>query len=230
MIVSIFGPNGIVTATSAVDMYFDVKEENDYSTLSPIKITGLPHIFTFWNKYVLVYKLMSPYSYDSSFIVNLHELEKKWNTPPPINEFMPYLKKTIIDFNYQIQGIVSGYNFEGNGIVPYVYQILGNSVRRVNVDDSANPIFNCIYLEKTPVIWKLLQKTKILNGDNWEEFPEIRIRYDLLSIEKAIDLCCFFLKTNHLANNINLELFSNSLELNLVVMQPFNLEITNKII
>lgn len=230
MIASIFGPNGIIIATSAVDVFYEMLDGEEHPSLNPLKINGLPHIYSFWNKYILVYKQMSSYAYDSSLIERLHELECKWENPPQIIEFMPYVKKLIIDYKYQLIGIVSGYNLVDNKITPFVYQICGDSIRRVNVDDSGNLIFNCIYLEKSPIVWKLLQKTKVLNGDNWEEFPDIRIRYDLLSIDKSIDLCRFLIKTNYFVNNIHTELYTNQLEMELAIIQPFKIEITKTFI
>lgn len=230
MIASFFGPNGIVTATSAVDIFYEMHEGKEFASLSPLKIQGFPHTYSFWGKYVLVYKQMSSYAYDSSFIERLHELECKWENPPKLTEFMPYLKKMIMDYKYQLIGIVSGYNIVDNKMTPFVYQISGDSIRRVNVDDSGNLIFNCIYLEKSPIIWRLLQKTKVLNGDKWEDFSDIRIRFDLLSVDKSIDLCRFLIKTNYFVNNIHTELFINQLEMEMVIIEPYKIEITKMFI
>lgn len=75
---------------------------------------------------------------------------------------MPYLKKLLVDNRFQIIGIVAGYDQDVNErTTPFVYQILGENIRRINLDDEGHLNYNCVYLEREPVVGKLLQQTKI---------------------------------------------------------------------
>ena len=50
------------------------------------------------------------------------ELSKRWDKTPPIVEFMPYLKKLLVDNRFQIIGIVAGYDQDVNErTTPFVY-------------------------------------------------------------------------------------------------------------
>ncbi|MCD8290107.1 MAG: hypothetical protein LUC91_01230 [Prevotella sp.] len=226
MIVSIFGPCGIVTASTNSDRFLEMKEMDGQSILTPIHIPGFPHTYVFWDKYVLTYNFMNTYTYDSSFIYRLKQLEEKWTERPSIVDFMPYLKKTIVDFNYQIIGVVSGYDYNENVLMPYVYQVLGENIRRVNMDASGNITYSYIYLEKKPLIWKLMQKVKVLNGDKWEESDEIPLRCELFSIEKSKDMCGFFLKTYDFVSDINSRIFKETFEADAVINYPDKIEFT----
>ena len=103
-----------------------------------------------------------------------------------------------MDNHIQIIGIVAAYDIDKNGmIMPFVYQILGENIRRINLDNNGCLNYNCVYLEKTPLVGKLLQQTQIKNGDIWEENPAVKLRCDLYSISKSIDICRFMLRTSH---------------------------------
>ncbi len=220
MIVSVYGPCGIVTASTCNDRFYETQVKNGQSTILPIDIPGLPHTYVFWNKYVLIYNYMNSYSIDATtFVSQLKYLEDNCKEVPSISEFMPYIKKIIVDNKFQILGIVTGYNINNNNNIPlpHVYMILGESIRRINQDSAGNVIFNCIYLEKTPIIGKLMQRIKILNGSNWDDCDEILPRFDFFSIEKSIDLCAFFLKTHDYIEDINSKMFKNTLEVDLVI-------------
>jgi hypothetical protein len=227
MIVSIFGPCGIITATAAQDTFYEMREYDDDIYALPYTINGLPHTFTFWKKYVLTYNSITPSAYDDQMQTHFISLERKWDKAPHIKDFMPYLKKLILDNHIQIIGVVSAY-CEENGVqnVPFVYQILGEQIRRVNVDDKGNINYNCICLEKDPIVGRLLRKVKLLNGDIWEEAPECRFRYDLFSVSRSIDFCSFVVKTNHYINNANTTEYGDSLLMDISVVTPDSTEIT----
>lgn len=204
MIATVYTPNGIVVATLSFDSFYEQIESEEGMLLSPIKVEGLPHTYTFWGKFSLTFNCLNNYSFETTIPSKFDELLKKWDSIPKITEFMPYLKKLIVDYHIQMIGVLAAYDFDkDNTVVPYVYQILGENIRRVNVDDEGNIIYNCVCLEKSPHIGKLLQQIRMRNGDLWEEYPAIRLRCDLYSLQKSIDLCRFMLRTNHYAENIN---------------------------
>lgn len=231
MIVSIFGPCGIITATASHDTFYEMREQDDDVYALPYNINGLPHTFTFWKKYVLTYNSITPNVYNDQMRTHFVSLERNWDKVPHITEFMPYLKKLILDNHIQIIGVVSAYCEEnGTQCVPFVYQVLGEQIRRVNIDDNGNINYNCICLEKDPIVGRLLRKAKLLNGDTWEEAGEYRLRYDLFSISKSIDFSSFVIKTNHYINNLNTTEYSNSLLMDVSVVTPDSTEITQKTI
>ena len=226
MIVSVFCPYGIFTASAGNDTFWEMREENKQRILLPINMIGLPHNYVFWGKYALTYNVMNPHMLDSSFENSLSVIESTWENAPNITDFVEQLKKMLVTHKFQILGIVSGFDFVDKSDKPYVYQILGENIRRSNADINGNIMYNCIYLEKTPLIWKLMQKSKILNGDSWEECKEIHLRCDLFSLEKSIDLCCFLLKTGNFISNINSAKFRDELDIDLIIQQPNNIEIS----
>lgn len=213
MVVTVFTPISIVVATASYDCFYDYIDTEEGNVLTQIKMNGLPHTHTFWGKYIFTFNCLNPYAYESDLLPKLRELAEKWDAVPPIKEFMPYLKKLFVDSHIQVIGIMAAYDKDINGILtPFVYQILGENIRRINLDNEGNLNYNCAYLEKKPHIGKLLQQIKIRNGDLWEEHPAINLRCDLYSIQKSIDLCRFMLRTSDYVENINSASIDDPLE------------------
>lgn len=225
MIVSVYTPNGIVVATASFDSFHEYLESEDGTLLSPIYMEGLPHTYTFWDRYALTYNGLNSYAAETSLPGMLEELSRKWDSVPPIAEFMPYLKKLFVDNHIQVIGIVAAYDIDKDGtFAPFVYQILGENIRRINLDDDGHLNYNCVYLEKTPHIGKLLRETRIKNGDIWEDSTTINLRCDLYSIQKSIDLCRFMLRTSHYLENINSVLYETPLKADISVITNKNVE------
>ena len=224
MIVTVFTPTGIVVATASSDCFYEYIETEDGDMLSPINVEGLPHTHSFWGKYSFTFNCLNQYAYESELLSKLMELTKKWETIPPILEFMPYLKKFFVDSHIQIIGIVAGYGLDDDKSTPYVYQILGENIRRINLDKEGNLSYNCVCLEKTPHIGQLFQQTRIRNGELWEDNSAIRLRCDLFSIEKSIDLCRFMLRTSHYVDNINSALYDEALKADVSVITNDGIE------
>lgn len=228
MIISVFGPCGIVTATSCHDTYFDLFEKEEESYVRLIGIEGLPHVFTFFGKYALVYNCLNQSEYDVQIPYCFSLLANKWDTAPEPMVFMPYLKKLIVDNHIQIIGVVSAYFEEKDGKqYPYVYHILGEEIRRVNVSDVGNIIYNCICLEKEPIIGRLLRQVKLRNGDVWEEQEDCRFRYDLFSVSKSVDFCVFAIKTNHYVNSKDVN-YCTPLCMDITVVTPNSIDVVQK--
>ena len=229
MIVSVFGPCGIVTATSNHDTFFEQAEKDGTTFTRTIGIEGLPHTFTFWGKYVLVYNYLNQQVYDARIPNCFSLLTSKWKTAPAPKAFIPQLKQLIVDNKIQIIGIVSTYFEEDRGVqTPYAYQILGEEIRRINTDNAGNTMFNCVYLEKEPIVGKLLRKTQLLNGDVWEEQNECLLRFDLFSIAKSIDFCAFAIKTNHYISNNSETGYCDTLQMEVAVATTDGIEIIQK--
>ena len=186
---------------------------------------GLPHNYLFWGKYSLTYNILNSYSAEFSILSKFDELAGKWDAIPPIAEFMPYLKKLLVDNNIQIIGVVAAYDkHKGLSNIPFVYQILGENIRRINLDTEGHLNYNCVYLEKSPYIGKLLQQTQIKNGDIWEDNQAVKLRCDLFSIHKSIDLCRFMLRTNYYVENINSALYDNPLKADVTIITKEKIE------
>lgn len=205
MTATVFIPDGIVISTLDSDSFYMSSRRNDADEIELINIVGHPHVVTFWNRYALVFHQAGEFSYDKGLNHKLSEVMLRWkDTIPPIYEFMPYIKKQIVDNNLDIIGIMGGYSNSTEDIIePYVYQILGNDVRRINTDSSGKIAYNCVSLEKNTSFGRLLRDVKIKNGENWEELPPLNIRCDLFSIKKALDLTEFILRTSEYLNHIN---------------------------
>lgn len=229
MIITVFSPSGIVTATSCLDTFFEVKEKEGSSIVTPFKIEGLPHVLTFWDSYALVYKNINQYSYDAFDTLLLSLMANKWNEAPTPMEFMTFLKKIIVDHNLQIFGVVSTYFSEnGQSKVPYVYQILGQETRRINIDNNGNINYNCICLEKEPVMGRLLKQIQLRNGDEWEELSGFNLRYDLFSVSKSMDFCKFAIKTDHFINNVATTTYETPIYIDMAVVTPNTIEVLQK--
>ena len=225
MIATVFTPNGIVVATASYDKFYEYLESDDGTILSPITMDGLPHNYLFWGKYSLTYNILNSYSAEFSILSKFDELAGKWDAIPPIAEFMPYLKKLLVDNNIQIIGVVAAYDKDkGLSNIPFVYQILGENIRRINLDTEGHLNYNCVYLEKSPYIGKLLQQTQIKNGDIWEDNQAVKLRCDLFSIHKSIDLCRFMLRTNYYVENINSALYDNPLQADVTIITKEKIE------
>ena len=225
MIATVFTPNGIVVATASYDKFYEYLESDDGTILSPITMDGLPHNYLFWGKYSLTYNILNSYSAEFSILSKFDELAGKWDAIPPIAEFMPYLKKLLVDNNIQIIGVVAAYDKDkGLSNIPFVYQILGENIRRINLDTEGHLNYNCVYLEKSPYIGKLLQQTQIKNGDIWEDNQAVKLRCVLFSIHKSIDLCRFMLRTNYYVENINSALYDNPLKADVTIITKEKIE------
>lgn len=225
MIATVFTPNGIVVATASYDRFLEYIDYDDGTMLSPITIEGLPHNYLFWGKYSLTYNTLNSYSTEVDLLSIFDKLQNKWSSIPPLTDFMPYLKKTIVDNHVQIIGVVAAYDKDQELTdVPFVYQILGENIRRINLDNEGHINYNCMYLEKTPHIGKLLQQTQIKNGEVWEDHPATRLRCDLFSIQKAVDLCRFMLRTSYYMDNINSALYDMPLQADVSIITKKNIE------
>lgn len=226
MIASVFTPNGIVVATASYDSFLEYVEYENDTVMSPINIEGLTHTYLFYRKYSLTFNVLSSQLQGVALVEKFEDLSQKWNFTPPIVELMPYLKKLLVDNHIQLIGIVAGYDKDKNGKdVPYVYQILGKNIRRINIDNEGRINYNCVYLEKYPIIGKLLQQTKIKNGDIWEECSDIKLRCDLYSIKKSLELCQFLIRTNHYVGNINSNSYKCPLKADISIITKENVEV-----
>lgn len=203
MIAATYTPDGIVISTYDRDSYYLPDSEEGRMIKSCIQ--GHDHILTFWDKYVLVYHQLNDYSYIPSVHWILQDVMSRWeNEIPAIQDFMPYIKKAIVDQGIEIVGAVAGYSKGDTGTIePYVYQILGQDIRRINRTSSGEVAYNAVFIEKDTVIGRLLREVKIENGENLESLPPIQIRGDLYSIKKALDLNRFFLSTKDSIEHIN---------------------------
>lgn len=226
MIATVFAPDGIVVATASFDSYYEHIESEEGTLLSPINMEGLPHTYLFWERFSLTFNCLNSYMTELGILDKFENLSNKWDSVPSIAEFMPYLKKLLVDNHIQIIGIVAAYDIDKNGmIMPFVYQILGENIRRINLDNNGCLNYNCVYLEKTPLVGKLLQQTQIKNGDIWEENPAVKLRCDLYSISKSIDICRFMLRTSHYVANINSTRYDSSLKADISIITKDKVEV-----
>lgn len=205
MVSAVYTPDGIVISTLDFDNYIIRTTSRQEDCIKNINIVGHSHVITFWNKYAMLYHQMDCYRYNSSIKQLLHSVMQRWgDKKPSIYELMPYIKKAIIDNNIDIIGVMGGYSKSRSGQWdPYVYQILGTDIRRINANQNGEINYNCVFLEKETCFGRLLRDVRVKNGDDWEDLEPVNIRCDLFSLEKALDLSKFILDTAHYINNIN---------------------------
>lgn len=219
MIATVFTPNGIVVATASLDSFNDFTKTENGMLCSPINVEGLRHTYCFWNRYSLTFNCLDPYSPQTGILDQFDELYNRCDTVPSITDFISDLGKLLFDNPIQIIGIVAAYSQGDDGMAaPFVYQILGNNIQRINLDGQGQVSYNCVCLEKNPHISRLMRQTKLMNGDQWEEYDGIRLRCDLFSISKAVDLCRFLLRTNHYMEHINSASYESPLKADLSII------------
>lgn len=221
MITAAYTPDGIVLATLSIDTYFEMTQIGNIDTLSPIRVKGHQHYKVFWDKYAILFKHMSSYSYDTLLFNKFctYEIEHQVSIPDIVS-FVNDIQSIIDDTKSDVVSILAGYN----GMEPFVYYIQGKDLRRINVTDKNEIIYNCQYVERNEVIGRIFRDIKLRNGDKWEERDGLRTRCDLYSTEKAIDLCKFMLHTNFYANNINIMTFEFQLPYEIVVIKNNKVE------
>lgn len=221
MITAAYTPDGIVLATLSIDTYFEMTQIGNIDTLSPIRVKGHQHYKVFWDKYAILFKHMNSYSYDTILFNKFctYEIEHQVSIPDVVS-FVNDIQSIIDDTKSDVVSILAGYN----GMEPFVYYIQGKDLRRINVTDKNEIIYNCQYVERNEVIGRIFRDIKLRNGDKWEERDGLRTRCDLYSTEKAIDLCKFMLHTNFYANNINIMTFEFQLPYEIVVIKNNKVE------
>lgn len=205
MTATVFTPDGIVISTFKSDTFYQASKRGEEDYIERIDVVGHPHIITFWDQYALVFHQADEFSYNAGITSIIEEVMRRWSEEiPPIYELMPYIKKQIIDNGLQIIGIMGGYSRTTQGsLEPHVYQILGNDLRRININNSGDLTYNCVFLEKETVFGRLLRDVQVKNGDNWENLPPVQLRCDLYSIDKAEEVTRFILSTSNAILNIN---------------------------
>lgn len=212
MTATVFTPDGIVISTFKSDSFYQVSKLGEEDYIEKINVVGHSHVITFWDKYALVFHQADEFSYNAGIIPMIEEVMRRWpDEAPAIYELMPYIKKQIVDNGIQIIGIMGGYSRTAKGnLEPHVYQILGNDLRRININNSGDITYNCIFLEKETVFGRLLRGVQVKNGDDWENLPPVQLRCDLYSVDKAEEVTRFILSTSNSILNINQSLYQHN--------------------
>lgn len=205
MIATVFTPDGIVISTLGYDSFYHASKTENDSYIEKIDIVGHQHIVNFWNRYALVFHQVDEYTYSSGITNMLQEVKQRWtDSIPTIYELMPYIKKQIIDLDLNIIGIMAGYSVSENKMYdPYVYQILGDDIRRINTNTNGEITFNCVFIEKETMMGRIMRDVKVNNGNRWEELTPLQLRCDLFSVSKAREISFFLLQTAFQLNHIN---------------------------
>lgn len=227
MTATVFTPDGIVISTYASDIFYHASKRGEEDYIEKLNIVGHPHIINFWNQYALVFHQANEFAYNAGLKSMIEEVMRKWSDDniPSIYELMPYIKQQIMDNGIQIIGIMGGYSRTKEGSLdPYVYQILGDDIRRININSSGEVTYNCVFLEKETVLGRLLRDVQVKTGENWESIPPVQLRCDLFSIKKAKEITTFFLNTSHKIRTIN-HSTSETLDIETVEITPTQLTI-----
>lgn len=204
MIASFWNQRGIVMATAAIDLLATASRQDDELRISTVEMAGLPHILTLWDSYVVMYKSPSLHSTALDFENGVRKLARRWSEKPSLPEFMSWLKKAVNEQHLQAIALVAGYgkNEEGDEEL-YVYQVLGDDMRRINVDNEGHPISQWVLLEPERQADRLLKDVKMRNGDQWEELPGPTLDLELFSLEKCEEMCRFMINVSHFMQTVN---------------------------
>lgn len=222
MITSVYTPDGIVIATLAYDMYYEMEQLGNIDTLLPVHVKGRSHYKIFWGKYAFVYRSMNPYSYDTSLLNELNEYENRnQESIPNITSFVDNIVVIISETNSDVVGYIGGIDSS----TPFIYHIQNKTARRINQNERNEILYNCHCIERKEIVTRILREIKIQNGDKWENREGLHIRCDLYSLEKAIELCKFMLHTNFYANNFNTTVYDGQLPYEIIVIQNNNIKI-----
>lgn len=211
MISTVYTPDGITISTLDYDIFYNSRNKGGEDYVETLNIVGHPHVISFWDRYGLVFHQVDEYRYNAGLKHLLEEVMQHWsNEIPPIYDFMPYIKKKIVDCGLNLIGIMGGYSRSKSSVIePYVYQILGTDIRRININSAGEINYNCVFLEKETCFGRLLRDVRIKNGEDWVDLPPVNIRCDLFSIDKALNLSKFILTTSEYLNNINSTIYSD---------------------
>ncbi len=205
MIVAIYTPSGIVISTIGYDSFVTYSKVEDEEILEKIEMRGHQHIVDFWNRYALVFHSLNPYNFEEDLVGKLEEVKKRWpQEVPKIQDLMPYIKKQIMECNLNVLGFMAGYSDSRDAnSEQFVYEILGEEIRRINIDPHGKVLYNCLILEKRPIISRLFRNIKIRNGDAWEEEFSLRMNCELFSISKAKEVANFLIETASGLDHLN---------------------------
>ena len=126
MITAAYTPDGIVLATLSIDTYYEMTQIGNMDSLSPIHVKGHQHYKVFWNKYAIVFRHMSSYSYDTILLNKFctYEIEHQESIPDVVS-FVNDIQSIINDTKSDIVSILAGYN----DTEPYVSYIQGKDLR-----------------------------------------------------------------------------------------------------
>lgn len=222
MVAATFTPDGIALTTSAYDTY-RIGEGADATR--QVSILGHRHVVTFWDRYAVVFRQADDCVYRDDAADTLKSVEKRWKEAPRIGDFMPWLKKAIADSGLQIIGAAAGYDMDGSGKPePYVYEIMGSDIRRINATDRGEIFYNTVFLETGDTVSRLLGEMLVRNGDQLETRPAPRIRCDLFSLRHALQVNRFLVDTAVQFDNINSSVTPESV-LDAVTVTPTGLNI-----
>lgn len=176
-----------MVATPASDLYLTPIAPGDESPKCALFVPGHSHEVSLWDRYALIFHSVDENAYHPFIADTLRQVADRWpDEIPSIDQVMPYIKKQIIDHSLQIIGIMAGYAADADGSPqPYVYQILGSDIRRINIDDEGNIIFGHVILEKDPLLGRFTQEVRMRNGDDWEYHPAMFLHTDVYSLTMA---------------------------------------------
>lgn len=221
MIAAVYPPQAIVLSTVGYDTFYRTVKSDKDVVVEKMFVSGHPHFISFWDKYVLCFNQLDDFHNHSEYIEQFKAVMSRWKqTVPTLAELMPYIKKQIVDLHINVIGVMAGFSLnKDNALEPFVYQILGEDVRRINVDNNGSPVHNFIFLEKKPMASRLIYSVRMPNGDEWMDLEQPQIRCDLFSTEKAREFAEFLVSTSAYINNVN-NLLSHQVPPQTVIITP----------
>lgn len=207
MIATVFTPDGIAISAPGFETFYQrISPDEDDTRIERIDIEGHQRTFTFWDRYVMVIHRLDQYIYDDSIAEVIEHIGDRWpDTVPPISEVMPYVKKAIVDNNLNIIGVMAGYSRDdaSGRLMPYVYQINGDDIRRINIDGNGKINYNFAIVEQSTSLGRIMRDVKVKNGETWETLPPLYLRCDLFSVDKAVELTRFLVSTAIYLDQVN---------------------------
>lgn len=217
MISAIFTPMGIVLGTLAQDTFLQMRRMGEQDNLEPIRMTGLPHRITFGGQFGLVFQQMDQFRIDRPLLTALQHLacsRAAWDDP---EDFLDALQDTLAAHR-DMMGIVAYYQQLGDERVPRVYQLHGDDMQLININDREQPVYSLFYMEQEPILGRLFRGARQMNGDKWEEIPPLQPRADVYSLTKARDLTRFVHQTHWYAAHLDEAMMSQMPDVELLTV------------
>lgn len=170
---------------SAVDALYGSVDER------PHFVTGLRHTARLGHHAAIVYKSLDQTGIDTTVERVVARVGSEAGDSR-VDELIDSLMRHLRACSCGIMAHVAGYDATGE---PVVYEIMGESLWRVNVDDDDRVFWNFAILERHHFVGRLIRPCTMLNGGVEERLGGVDLHAELQTIDKAVDTCRMLVNT-----------------------------------
>ena len=223
MLAIAFVPSGIVAGALRSEVYTPVDNIDDnMTTYARFRMPGVCHIRVFYDEIAVVWQQMDHSGPDPVPEEVFQAVECQWDHAPHIADFMDAMLEEIIARDCNMVGFAMAYDtdFADDSTVPFVYEIAGRSIQRVNADEEGRPQYHFITSDPSRLASRLFDTVMTDTGQDWAEAPAPRLHCAAFSLEKARDICRFALRTQYYMEELNSALTSDPVAIETVEVTP----------